>query len=140
MIPSVKISDINKILNTLSSKVASEPFNEEILNFLDELSQDIKRKKVSLKYPELISFSFFCRRANLDLLKKKFNSYNFRIGKGIVFHITPTNIPINFAYSLVFGLLAGNNNIVRVPSKNYDQVNIINNCLNKISKKKNLEK
>ena len=71
MIPSVKISDINKILNTLSSKVASEPFNEEILNFLDELSQDIKRKKVSLKYPELISFSFFCRRANLDLLKKK---------------------------------------------------------------------
>ncbi len=140
MIPSVKISDINKILNTLSSKVASEPFNEEILNFLDELSQDIKRKKVSLKYPELISFSFFCRRANLDLLKKKFNSYNFRIGKGIVFHITPTNIPINFAYSLVFGLLAGNNNIVRVPSKNYDQVNIINNCLNKISKKKKFRK
>ncbi len=140
MIPSVKISDINKILNTLSSKVASEPFNEEILSFLDELSQDIKRKKVSLKYPELISFSFFCRRANLDLLKKKFNSYNFRIGKGIVFHITPTNIPINFAYSLVFGLLAGNNNIVRVPSKNYDQVNIINNCLNKISKKKKFRK
>ena len=136
MIPSVKITDINKILDTLKFKDALEPFNKDILDFLDELSKDIKKNKVSSKYPELISFSFFCRRANLEILKKKFYSHYLRIGKGTVFHITPTNIPINFAYSLVFGLLAGNNNIVRVPSKNYDQANIIHNCLNKIGKKK----
>jgi hypothetical protein len=38
-----------------------------------------------------------------------------------VLHITPSNIPINFAYSFVMGLLSGNSNIVRLPSRLYPQ-------------------
>jgi hypothetical protein len=30
-------------------------------------------------------------------------------------HIAPANVPVNFAYSFAFGLLAGNANVVRVP-------------------------
>ncbi|MCM1467486.1 MAG: acyl-CoA reductase, partial [Alistipes sp.] len=39
--------------------------------------------------------------------------------------IAPSNVPVNFAYSLVSGLLTGNANIVRVPSKDFKQVSII---------------
>ena len=112
------------------------PFSPIILKFIENLSEEIKVNKNSFNYPDLISFSFFCRKANLEILKKNFVTSNNRIGKGLVFHITPTNIPINFAYSLIFSLLAGNNNIIRVPSKSYFQVDIIYNCLKKISNQK----
>ena len=56
------------------------------------------------------------------------------IGHGIIFHIAPSNVPVNFAYSLVAGLLSGNINIVRVPSKNFDQVQIIADAINEIEK------
>ena len=47
------------------------------------------------------------------------------MGRGTVLHITPSNVPTNFAYSMVFGLLSGNNNIIRLPSKNFLQVKIL---------------
>ena len=53
---------------------------------------------------------------------------------GLIFHITPSNIPINFAYSLIFGLLTGNSNIVKVPSKNYIQIKIICDKIRKVLK------
>ena len=37
---------------------------------------------------------------------------------GMIFHITPSNIPTNFAYSMIFGLINGNSNIT-VPSKKF---------------------
>ena len=47
------------------------------------------------------------------------------MGLGVVFHITPSNVPVNFAFSFVFGLLSGNANIVRVPSNPFPQIGII---------------
>ena len=46
---------------------------------------------------------------------------------------------MTFAYSFAFGLLSGNNNIVRLPSKNFDQVKILIEIIKSILKKKNLE-
>ena len=48
---------------------------------------------------------------------------------GLVFHITPSNIPTNFAYSLLFGLLTGNSNIIKVPTKIFPQIEIISSTL-----------
>jgi len=55
---------------------------------------------------------------------------------GLVFHITPSNIPTNFAYSLLFGLLTGNTNVVKVPSKKFKQIDIVCDVINKTLKKK----
>ena len=49
------------------------------------------------------------------------------IGCGLALYISPSNVPMNFAYSLVFGLLSGNNNPIR-PSKKHIQTEPINNC------------
>ena len=52
--------------------------------------------------------------------------------EGIVFHIAPSNVPINFAYSLISGLLSGNINILRLPTKDFIQVQIIIDAINKM--------
>ena len=77
------------------------------------------------KATDVLSFAFFCRERNLIALEKNYSNLKIRKGLGISFHITPANIPTNFAYSLIFGLLSGNCNIVKVPSKNFPQIEII---------------
>ena len=79
-----------------------------------------------------MTFAFWCRKANLVRLKEQCTDTIGRIGKGIVFHIAPSNVPVNFAFSLAFGLLAGNGNVVRVSDKQFEQVSIICRNLNKL--------
>ena len=115
-------------------------FDENIIKLLNKISKEILNNNKCKKFPDLIAFGFWCRENNI---KKIINNYSFfknRIGRGTVLHITPSNVPINFAYSMVFGLLSGNNNIIRLPSKNFFQVKILCDILNKLSKKKNYKK
>tara|TARA_B100001057_G_scaffold491148_1_gene580798 strand:+ start:964 stop:2154 length:1191 start_codon:yes stop_codon:yes gene_type:complete len=117
-----------------------EIFNKDVVFFLNELSKEIMMNNKSKKFPDLISFGFWCRSSNISALFKNYNFFKNRFGRGTVFHITPSNVPTNFAYSLVFGLLSGNNNIIRLPSKNFFQVKILCEILKKLSKKKKLKK
>lgn len=96
-------------------------FDDEVCEFLEHVSKDILSSSLSRLYPDLAAFAFLCRKANLKNEKEKIASINKRIGRGLCFHIAPSNIPINFAFSYVFSLLAGNANIVRMPSKVYPQ-------------------
>ncbi|MBR4853815.1 MAG: acyl-CoA reductase [Alistipes sp.] len=102
------------------------PFADNVIEFLNALSGALLKDRISRLYPDAITFAFFCRKANLLALKEKYTSAEaLRLGRGILFHIAPSNVPINFGYSLVAGLLAGNNNIVRVSSKQFPQVDLI---------------
>ena len=107
------------------------PFEKEIISFFSLLSKNIQSNKNAKKFTDLLTFAFFCREKNLISLSTKYSDLNLRMGLGLIFHVTPSNIPTNFAYSLVFGLLSGNSNIIRVPSKNFTQVDIICNEINK---------
>ena len=66
-------------------------------------------------------------------LKNKFYDDKTIKLESVVFHIAPSNVPVNFAFSLVMGMLSGNSNIVRMPSKN-EQVDIIVNAVNSLAK------
>ena len=115
-----------------------EPFNLRITNFLDDLSKLLDNDFNNKNYPDLKALSFFCRKKNILNLKEKHQDEGIiRYGLGLLFHITPSNIPTNFAYSLIFGLISGNSNIVKIPSKKFDEITIICNSINQILKKKN---
>ena len=91
------------------------PFSDEVIEYINALSAALLKDKESRFFPDVVTFAFFCRKANL--LKQRalyVNESIVRIGRGTIFHIAPSNVPINFAYSLVAGMLAGNYNIVRV--------------------------
>lgn len=102
------------------------PFAENVIEFLNALSGALLKDRESRLYPDAITFAFFCRKANLQKLKEEYVLDGIlRMGRGLLFHIAPSNVPINFGYSLVSGLLAGNTNVVRVSSKQFAQVDLI---------------
>ncbi len=106
-------------------------FEDDIIEYLNALSNSLLKDKESRLYPDVVTFAFFCRKANLMKLKEQYCDRKvLKLGRGVLFHIAPSNVPINFAYSLVAGLLAGNTNIVRVSSKQFPQVDlVIRHCL-----------
>ncbi|WP_207641582.1 acyl-CoA reductase [Syntrophomonas palmitatica] len=102
-----------------------QPFSDEVLSFLNDLSKKVMRS--GTYYSDVMTFGFWCRRAALQREKNNYDDIAHRLGRGIVFHSTPSNVPVNFAFSFAAGLLAGNANIVRIPAKEFEQVKII--CL-----------
>lgn len=110
------------------------PFADEVVEYLNALSASLLKDRESRVYPDVITFAFFCRKANLLAQKEKYTSAEIlRLGRGIIFHIAPSNVPINFGYSLVAGMLAGNYNIVRVSSKQFPQVDFIIKHMHKLN-------
>lgn len=109
------------------------PFSDEVILYLNELSSILLRMPEVRHYPDVVTFAFFCRKANLLHLQKEHATNSLRLGRGLVFHIAPSNVPVNFAYSLICGLLSGNNNIVRLPGKQFRQVDLIVGAIRTLS-------
>ena len=101
-------------------------FSEDTLGLLERVSKLIMSDPRAKEFPDVITFAFWCRKANLLKMRSNYvEELDTRIGLGVAFHIAPSNVPVNFAYSTVVALLAGNACIVRVPSKDFPQIDII---------------
>ena len=105
-------------------------FSEQAYEFLNALSKILIKEPSAKQFSDVITFAFWCRKASIKQMSLNYNN-DSRFGRGISFHISPSNVAVNFAYSFVVGLLAGNINIVRLPSKNFLQVDIICNAIKK---------
>lgn len=112
-------------LNEMQEAPPFKIFDESIIRFLNDLSQNILKNKDGKAYPDVVTFGFWCRRGAIEALKKTYEDIRYSFGRGIAFHIAPSNVPVNFAYSMAVGLLAGNANIVRLPSKPFEQVDLL---------------
>lgn len=100
-----------------------EFFDERIISFLDGISKSIIGSKIAQEYPSLITFAFFIRKRNLLSIKPLYHVKKIPIGT--VLHITPNNIPINSGFSLLFSLLCGNKNIVKLPSRKFEELDLL---------------
>jgi len=102
------------------------PFAESVLSFLGSVSSGLLKDQEARAYPDVATFAFFCRRANLDRFRQNYGpALSNRLGRGLTFHIAPSNVPINFAYSLASALLAGNPCIVKASSLDFPQTRIV---------------
>ena len=110
------------------------PFDDRVVEFLDAWSKVLLNDKRAKQYPDVVTFAFWIRKANIMTLKKRFVREDdvTHIGRGMVFHIAPSNVAVNYAYSLVTGLLMGNVNVVRIPSKEFEQILVLNDALQKV--------
>ena len=111
-----------EVVEKMVEAKALRPFDDEVIAFLNDLSGILRKNR---EYSDVATFGFWCRKAALLQEKAKYDDVSERLGKGIVFHSTPSNVPVNFAFSFAAGLLAGNANIVRLPGKPFEQVTII---------------
>ena len=101
------------------------PYSPEVIEFLSAWSGLLLAAPETRAFPDAATFAFWCRRSNLLRLRDAAALEPYRLGRGLVFHIAPSNIPVNFAFSYAFGLLAGNANIVRLPSKDFPQARLL---------------
>lgn len=104
---------------------AFAPFDDSLVDFLDRVSRILLKSTEAKSFPDVVTFAFWCRKASIRSLQKGYADLSDRLGRGVIFHIAPSNVAVNFAYSLAAGLLAGNANIVRLPSKAFPQVDLI---------------
>ncbi len=119
-----------QIIEEMDRTPALPPFSEQAVNFLADLSRELV--KTGRGYSDVATFGFWCRKAAVAQYQKEYTHLSDRLGRGIVFHIAPSNVPVNFAFTLAAGLLAGNANIVRVPSKDFAQVDVICQAIGKL--------
>ena len=130
----------NNNLDSLINHKSFVPFEKKICDFLNEVSKVILKDTEAKQYPDVITFGFFCRKANIEQIKKTYEGrLNGRLGRGLTFHIAPSNVPINFAYTLISGLLSGNRCIVRASSKDFPQTRLLCRIFNSITEQKEFE-
>lgn len=125
------LTTVNLDLEKLKRLNSLEVFSRITCSWLNDLSRFLMKDPKTKKYPDVATFAFFCRKANLSKLKvNHYDPNEIRIGRGVALHIAPSNVPVNFAYSLIAGLLAGNINIVKIPSQYFEQIDIIIKAIN----------
>lgn len=118
-----------------AQKMVAKPFfNEKARHFLSRLSENLFLRSEGRLPPDVAAFAFWCRESNVGQLWREYRELPFRMGLGSVLHITPGNVPINFAFSWAFSLLAGNVNFVKLPSKQFDQISMIITALHQVTK------
>lgn len=119
-------------LSHIRSLGVKKTFDVIVIEFLNALSKELMAGKDSRLYPDVVTLGFWLRKSSVLALKERFVSSRNMVGRGVAFHIAPSNVPVNYAYSLFTGMLCGNANVVRIPSKDFPQVSIINNAINKV--------
>ena len=100
-------------------------FEEPVLRFLNALSIRLRQNPEAHSFPDLSAFAFWCRSNHLRRLAKDWDTESLRFGRGLAFHVCPGNVPLNFAYSLAAGLLAGCACAVRLSSQDFPQARLL---------------
>lgn len=98
-----------------------KPFDERVMALAADFSAALLADPEIKTLADATALAFWSRRANLRRLAESYANLESRLGRGLAFHIAPANVPVNFAFSYLFGALAGNANLVRVPSRPFPQ-------------------
>lgn len=93
------------------------PFSDLSMHFLSCLSRKIMSESEVRKHPDAMAFAFWCRPSELTHMKERYHFSSSVRGRGLTFHLAPSNMPAMFAYSFAVSLLAGNPNIVRLSER-----------------------
>lgn len=119
-------------LEDIGGSSGVQPFSPDIIDFLDALSVRLMGDKEARQYSDIVTFAFWCRRSSILKMKAAYRDLPERKGRGLTFHIAPSNIPVMFAFSMAVSLLAGNANIVRLSSREFPQAGIICRHINQL--------
>ena len=107
-------------------------FDDRVIDFFDECARKIRKSKEASEFKDLLTFAFFCRGAALRQAASGYHVITERLGWGLSIHVAPSNVPVNLAYTLLFGLLSGNKCLIRASSKEYKQLSIFFDILKSV--------
>ena len=122
-------------LNELYRQKPYIPFAQQTIVFLDAFYQTLRKVK------SIVTGGGYCCTGVLVPQESSVSSSGdyerkwqgmIRLGRGISFHIVPSNIPVLFAFSMATALLAGNTVILRLPEKSTVQEELILSALKQV--------
>ncbi len=114
-----------KVLEQMENIKVLPIFSCKALDFFDCLSKKLMSNSKANDYPDVIAYAFWIRRASLKSAGIQYNAEGQKVGRGVAFQIAPSNIPVQFAVSMTYALIAGNASIVRISNKKFVQTDII---------------
>lgn len=133
MIPIAQLDGIQLLAGAEAlSERPLRPYAPEVRKFLGALAAELRADPLAARMPDVMTFAFWIRPANIARLQQALADGRTRLGIGLVLHIAPSNVPVNFAFSYVFGLLAGNANLVRVPAREWPEITAIYAAMNRV--------
>ena len=108
-------------------------FSELVEGFLSALSKELLAIPGIRNHMDVMSYAYWIRKASLEQTKSDtVREETLRMGRGVAFHIAPSNVPVNFAVSMTSSLLAGNITVIRVSEKHFEEVDIICSAINRL--------
>jgi len=118
----ISIDDLDISSNVL------KPFSSILIDFVNDVSKTILKDNTLREYPELMALGFWMRKSHIKILHKHFieqGKTKILLGRGVVFHMAPSNVDTIFVYSWFISLLVGNSNILRISNKENMQTDIL---------------
>lgn len=121
-----------EILQNMPQVPVLPMFSEIMVDFLNALSRKLMTLPDIRSYVDVMSYAYWIRKSSLEAAKKNHKDYSNRLGRGVAFHIAPSNVPVNFAVSMTSSLLAGNACVIRVSNQDFQQVRLICGAINEL--------
>jgi len=133
LLPAREEVELHQFLVELDTAPLRRPFDAETITFCGDISKRLLADRHARRFPALQALGFWIRRAALEQLRDAWRltqtTNAIAVPQGTVFHVPPSNIDTMFVYSWVLALLMGNRNIVRVPSRDTEQVVILSRII-----------
>lgn len=111
---------LGDVLDRLAREPAWRPFDARAVGFVGRLSRRLLTHRRIRDFPELAALGHWFRPARLELMggvRGELANDTYTVGRGLAFHLAPSNVDSVSMYSWLLSLLAGNANIVRVSQK-----------------------
>lgn len=97
------------------------PFSAGAVALLADVSRRLLSDAEARRHPDLQALGFWLRPAGLARLGETFAAREgggrLLVPRGLAFHVPPANVGTLFVYGWALSLLAGNANVVRLPSR-----------------------
>lgn len=131
---SLNSSEIGSVLEAAVSAKPIAPFDSVLVSFVTDFAKSILLDNDARNYPELIVLANFFKAANIAKLQTELDRKGSTIyaGRGLVFHLAPSNVDSVFLYSSLISILCGNVNIIRISGNAGEQVQFILNKINNL--------
>lgn len=129
----------SEILTNIPDISSLPMFSDNVIEFLNALSRKLQKDRRSKGLTDVLSYAFWIRKASVIRARDKHLGYENRIGRGVAFHIAPSNVPVNFAVSMTSSILAGNASIIRVSNSKFLQVDVICDAIRELLENEYIE-
>ena len=133
----LRATTFKEVVFEISQQNTWKSFDDRAIKFVNKFSSELLKYPGINNFPDLVALAYWFRKSKIKKLSQNYlhNKSIIITGKGLAFHVSPSNVDTIFIYSFFISLLSGNYNLIRVSRKSSDQIKILLEIFEKLSEK-----